>query len=125
MGELSKRMMVTGGNVTGITDQLEQEGLVLRVQDPDDRRANSVRLTEAGRNAFAGMAAVHETWIAELLEHLSSAEKNQMIELLDRGLKGPRRCERPDMELVNDRRLERLGLKTLVSPFKQRVVDKA
>lgn len=84
MGELSKRMMVTGGNVTGITDQLEQEGLVLRVQDPDDRRANSVRLTDAGRKAFAEMAAVHETWIAGMLEHLSSAEKNQMIELLDK-----------------------------------------
>lgn len=84
MGELSKRMMVTGGNVTGITDQLEQEGLVVRVQDPEDRRANSVRLTDAGRKAFAGMAAVHETWIADMLEHLSSLEKNQMIELLDK-----------------------------------------
>lgn len=84
MGELSKRMMVTGGNVTGITDQLEQEGLVVRVQDPDDRRANSVRLTDAGRKAFAEMAAVHETWIAGMLEHLTSTEKNQMIELLDK-----------------------------------------
>ncbi|MDB5917789.1 MAG: marR family protein, partial [Massilia sp.] len=42
MGELSKRMMVTGGNITGITDQLEQEKLVARVPDPKDRRAYSV-----------------------------------------------------------------------------------
>jgi len=52
MGELSKRMMVTGGNVTGITDQLEQENLVVRVPDPKDGRAFSVKLTPAGRKAL-------------------------------------------------------------------------
>ena len=82
MGELSKRMMVTGGNITGITDQLEQEKLVLRVSDPKDGRAYSVKLTPAGRKAFATMAAVHEGWIAELLQDLSSADKGRMIELL-------------------------------------------
>src|SRR5215204_4316849 len=66
MGELSKRMMVTGGNITGITDQLEQEKLVMRVPDPKDGRAYSVKLTPEGRSAFAGMAAVHEGWVAEL-----------------------------------------------------------
>ena len=84
MGELSRRMMVTGGNVTGITDQLEQEGLVARVPDPSDRRAYSVRLTEVGRAAFAEMAAVHEGWIASLLGDLSAADKAQMIALLDK-----------------------------------------
>ena len=82
MGELSKRMMVTGGNITGITDQLEQEKLVARVPDPKDGRAYSVKLTPAGRKAFATMAAVHEGWIAELLQDLSSTDKGQMIDLL-------------------------------------------
>ena len=82
MGELSKRMMVTGGNVTGITDQLEREKLVLRVADRADRRAFSVRLTPAGRRAFAEMAAVHEGWIEELLQDISSDDKGQLIELL-------------------------------------------
>src|SRR5437899_8966611 len=63
MGELSKRMMVTGGNITGLTDQLEREKLVVRVADPADRRAYSVKLTPAGRRAFEQMAAVHEGWI--------------------------------------------------------------
>jgi DNA-binding MarR family transcriptional regulator len=84
MGELSRRMMVTGGNVTGITDQLEQEGLVMRAPDPADRRAYSVRLTEVGRAAFAEMAAVHEGWIADLLGDLSATDKAQMIALLDK-----------------------------------------
>jgi len=84
MGELSKRMMVTGGNITGITDQLEQEKLVLRVPDPKDRRAYSVKLTAAGRRSFERMAQVHEGWIAELLDGLSVKEKNDMIALLSR-----------------------------------------
>jgi DNA-binding MarR family transcriptional regulator len=84
MGELSKRMMVTGGNVTGITDQLEQEKLVVRVPDPNDRRAYSVKLTAAGRRTFARMASVHEGWIAELLGGLTSAEKGKLIELLSK-----------------------------------------
>src|SRR5215831_2562210 len=49
MTELSRRLMVTGGNVTGITDQLENEGLVTRDTDPNDRRSTSVRLTPEGR----------------------------------------------------------------------------
>jgi DNA-binding MarR family transcriptional regulator len=82
MGELSKRMMVTGGNVTGITDQLEQEKLVVRVPDPKDGRAFSVKLTPAGRKAFAQMAEVHESWVAELLQDISQEDKGQLIELL-------------------------------------------
>ena len=82
MGELSKRMMVTGGNITGITDQLEQEQLVVRVPDPKDGRAYSVKLTQEGRSAFAAMAQVHEGWVAELLQPMSADDKGQLIELL-------------------------------------------
>lgn len=82
MGELSKRMMVTGGNITGITDQLENEDLVVRVADPKDRRAYSVKLTPAGRRAFAEMAEVHERWVAELLKDISPQDKGQLITLL-------------------------------------------
>lgn len=82
MGELSKRMMVTGGNVTGIVDQLEQEQLVLRVAELKDRRAWTVKLTAAGRHAFKRMAAQHEAWITELFSSLQPAQKNTMFELL-------------------------------------------
>ena len=84
MGELSKRMMVTGGNVTGITDGLAKEGLVERVADPGDRRATLVRLTRAGRRAFAAMAAEHERWIVESFEELSGREMATMAALLAR-----------------------------------------
>lgn len=84
MGELSKRMMVTGGNVTGITDMLEHEGLVERVADPADRRVWRVRLTRAGRRAFAAMAQEHERWIVEAFAELSTREMNAMAGLLGR-----------------------------------------
>ncbi len=84
MGELSKRMMVTGGNVTGITDLLEGEGLVERVADPADRRAWLVRLTPAGRRAFAAMAEEHERWIVESFAELSGREMSTMAALLAR-----------------------------------------
>lgn len=82
MGELSRRMMVTGGNVTGITNQLEHEKLVVRVLDPHDRRSYSVKLTPAGRRAFTAMAVVHEDWVAELLQGMSAHDKGQLIDLL-------------------------------------------
>lgn len=84
MGELSKRMMVTGGNVTGITDMLEDEDLVERVADPGDRRAWVVRLTPAGRRAFTAMAQEHERWIVESFAELSGREMSTMAVLLAR-----------------------------------------
>ena len=82
MNELSRRMMVTGGNVTGITDQLEAEGLVERSAVANDRRALCIRLTEAGRAAFADMAAVHEGWIVDALAALSVREVATLHTLL-------------------------------------------
>src|SRR5712691_8276121 len=63
MGELSQRLMVSGGNVTTITDYLEGDGLVERIAVPGDRRARIVRLTPKGRVEFDQMAEVHATWI--------------------------------------------------------------
>ncbi len=82
MNELSRRMMVTGGNVTGITDQLEAEGLVERTAVANDRRALCIRLTVAGRKAFADMAAVHEEWIVDALAGLSEREVATLHKLL-------------------------------------------
>ncbi len=82
MGELSKRMMVTGGNVTGITDQLVAEGLVIREDNPKDRRAYIVKLTPDGRRAFRKMAEAHENWVVELFEGISEKDRNQLHQLL-------------------------------------------
>ncbi|MBY4596250.1 MarR family transcriptional regulator [Ottowia caeni] len=82
MNELSRRMMVTGGNVTGITDQLEGEGLVERVEVEGDRRAFRVRLTTQGRRQFKAMAAAHEGWIVEAFAGLNAGELHTLHQLL-------------------------------------------
>lgn len=84
MNELSRRMMVTGGNVTGIVDQLVDEGLVERSAEPSDRRAFRVRLTRAGERAFGEMARAHEAWIVALLGGLPRREHAELYRLLAR-----------------------------------------
>ena len=82
MNELSRRMMVTGGNVTGIVAQLLDDGLVERSVDSVDRRASVVRLTDRGRDLYRAMADEHETWIIEFVEGLSEAGQPRLERLL-------------------------------------------
>jgi DNA-binding MarR family transcriptional regulator len=84
MNTLSSHLMVTGGNVTGLTDELEKEGFVSREADPTDRRSRRVALTQQGRHAFEAIATVHEAWVMELLGGISTAEQKQLHGLLGR-----------------------------------------
>ena len=64
MSELSRRLMVTGGNVTGLTDQLVAEGLVVTAQRSRATAGRyNVRLTPKGKRQFDAMAVEHERWI--------------------------------------------------------------
>ncbi|MBX9698170.1 MAG: MarR family transcriptional regulator [Acetobacteraceae bacterium] len=82
LGEVSRRMMVTGGNVTGLASRLEEEGLIARRASRTDRRAQTLRLTPRGRREFARQSAAHEHWIAELLGGLAPAERAALHALL-------------------------------------------
>lgn len=82
MRELSQHLMVTGGNVTGIVDQLVKEKLVERLPEPGDRRAFRIRLTRAGDRAFAEMARAHENWIISILSGLTRKEHAELFRLL-------------------------------------------
>jgi len=84
MGELSRRLMVTGGNVTGLTDQLVSEGLVERRAIPGDRRAYAIKLTGKGKRVFDAMAAEHETWVVEALSGVSPNDRDRLHALLGR-----------------------------------------
>jgi DNA-binding MarR family transcriptional regulator len=78
MRALSRFLMVTGGNVTGLTDELERDGLVVREGSPEDRRAWILRLTAKGRRSFEAMAQVHEQWILELFKGLDAKTVQQL-----------------------------------------------
>ena len=91
MGELSSRLMVSNGNVTGLTDALVREGLVSRLTDPDDRRSLRIRLTPAGKHAFDAMTPTHEQWIDQMMGGLSRAEMAHLLELLGKLKQSARR----------------------------------
>lgn len=82
MSDLSRFMMVTNGNITGITDQLEKEGLVERTKVATDRRSSLIRLTPNGKKVFARMAETHEGWIQELFSDMPEADRRQLFDLL-------------------------------------------
>jgi DNA-binding MarR family transcriptional regulator len=83
-GEISRRMMVTGGNVTGLAARLEGEGLIERRDVREDRRAVTLRLTPQGRREFARQSAARELWVTELLGGLSPGDRATLLRLLDR-----------------------------------------
>lgn len=84
MGELSKKMLVSNGNVTGIVERLQKEGLVKRWVLPTDRRIYSVGLTPKGRTDFKVMADRHKQWIGEIYRDLEEGELTQLIKMMDR-----------------------------------------
>jgi DNA-binding MarR family transcriptional regulator len=84
MSALSSMLMVSNGNVTGIVDRLCDDGFILRVPVPGDRRAARARLTPAGRQEFERQAEVHEVWVAELLGGLDAQECAVVLDLLTR-----------------------------------------
>ncbi|SFP94159.1 transcriptional regulator, MarR family [Tranquillimonas alkanivorans] len=84
MSELSAKLRVSNGNVTGIVERLASDGLIERVAIQGDRRATLVRLTPAGKDRFAGMAAEHERWIDEILSDYDEDELRTMNALLAR-----------------------------------------
>jgi DNA-binding MarR family transcriptional regulator len=82
MSDLSRRLMVTNGNLTGLVDRLAREGLVDRVVSPPDRRAQIISLTVAGKRALDSMTPAHAEWIREMFDGLSDTERRQLYRLL-------------------------------------------
>ena len=82
MGQLGKCLMVTGGNITGLTDRLAKEGLVERKPHPNDRRSQVIGLSDKGRETFETMAETHEEWIRELMSGIGEEEQHRMMDQL-------------------------------------------
>ncbi|MEX2128939.1 MAG: MarR family transcriptional regulator [Xanthobacteraceae bacterium] len=82
LGELSRRMMVTNGNVTGLAERLVAEGVLSRRHAANDRRSHMVRLTEKGRRQFRKMAQAHEQWIADIFAGLAKNDVEELLALL-------------------------------------------
>jgi DNA-binding MarR family transcriptional regulator len=82
LGDLSRRMMVTNGNVTGLVERLVQAGYIKRFSLPNDRRVQIVKLTAKGQASFNRIASAHEDWIAEFFAQLSPKDIDGLIHSL-------------------------------------------
>jgi DNA-binding MarR family transcriptional regulator len=94
MTEVSRFLMVSNGNVTGLVDRLVADGLVVRVADKQDRRATLVRLTPKGLRLFASMAQAHAGWVEEILAGFGREQSEALVGLLDE-LRGQLRAGGP------------------------------
>ena len=84
LSDVSRRMMVSNGNITGLVETLTRSGHVERHTSPSDRRAQVIRLTELGRAEFRSMAEAHETWIAAMFAGLGPSGIQDLMGLLGR-----------------------------------------
>lgn len=82
MSQLSRELMVSNGNVTGVIDRLEASGLVIRKRASHDKRVQYIDLTARGRNGFRKMARRHAQWLEKLFSGLTIAEMKNLQELL-------------------------------------------
>ncbi|MGB3273844.1 MAG: MarR family transcriptional regulator [Xanthobacteraceae bacterium] len=93
LSDVSKRMMVSNGNVTGLVERLVESGHIDRRTSETDRRVQMIRLTRLGRADFRKMAAEHETWIADLFAGLGDQDVRDLMRLLGRTKASARRAQ--------------------------------
>jgi DNA-binding MarR family transcriptional regulator len=91
LGELSKRMMVSNGNITGLVDRLVEQGLIRRKPLPEDRRVQIVSLTTEGQRFFRGMARVNADWVGEIFAGLSPRDIEALMPLLAKAKQSARK----------------------------------
>ena len=84
MRELSRRLMVTNGNITPLVDRLVEDGLVVREQSPNDRRVQHVRLTTAGKHTLDNMIPQHKKWVSALMQSMERSQAMALYELSGR-----------------------------------------
>src|ERR1700754_3914198 len=82
LSDVSKRMMVSNGNVTGLVERLVESGHIDRRTSDSDRRVQFIRLTKLGRSEFRKMAAKHKLWIADIFADLTPKDVRELMRLL-------------------------------------------
>jgi DNA-binding MarR family transcriptional regulator len=92
LGELSQRMMVSNGNITGLVDRLAEQGLIRRKTLPNDRRVQIVSLTAEGQKFFRSMARVNADWVGDIFAGLTSRDVEALMPLLAKTKDSARRA---------------------------------
>ena len=82
MSELSRRLMVTNGNLTALVERLAQEKLIRRATSPSDKRMSIISLTPSGKRTLDAMTPAHRKWVVGMFGGLSPDERDQLYTLL-------------------------------------------
>ncbi len=82
LSEVSRRMMVSNGNVTHVVEKLVATGDIDRRTRDSDRRVQVISLTPKGRAEFRSMAAEHEDWVAQIFAGMSRSDIRELMRLL-------------------------------------------
>jgi DNA-binding MarR family transcriptional regulator len=99
LASLSRTMLVTAGNITGLVDRAARDGMVQRLSDPTDRRAWRVHITAKGERAFREAERRHAARVAKLFSVLTQAELLTLLRALDK-----LRHSLREVEIVSPRR---------------------
>jgi DNA-binding MarR family transcriptional regulator len=86
--ELSRHLLVTAANITGVVDRMQKAGLVSRTPDPKDRRTIRLHLTEKGKELARSVIPKHSQDIREAFSSLSETELTELRHLLDKLIGG-------------------------------------
>jgi DNA-binding MarR family transcriptional regulator len=82
LATLSRRLLVTAGNLTGLVDRAERDGVVERHDDPSDRRVSRIHLTHKGRQLIEQMLPIHAEYVGEILGALDGTERRELRRVL-------------------------------------------
>jgi MarR family 2-MHQ and catechol resistance regulon transcriptional repressor len=82
VNQIGSLVRLTSGSITTAVDRLERKGLVSRCNDPKDRRARVVHLSEQGRKLIECAFAHHEAAMDKAAEGLTAAERIEAVALL-------------------------------------------
>lgn len=83
MSEISERFEVTPAAASQLVDKLVQSSFIVREEDPNDRRAKLLNLTDAGRDLIQQGMDERHLWLDQLSGRLTEAERVQVSEALD------------------------------------------
>jgi DNA-binding MarR family transcriptional regulator len=82
LGQLAEKIACVKSNVTQLVDRLENDGLVKRVPDPDDRRSVLAAVTEEGRERYRAASMALANAEQQLLGEIEPSARERVNEVV-------------------------------------------
>jgi DNA-binding MarR family transcriptional regulator len=95
VSDIGDNLGVTSAAASQMLERLVQQGLILRKEDPDDRRVRQIVLTDAGRQILQDSIAARQGWLENLAHTLSDSQREQVISALNILIEKANQLEQP------------------------------